>query len=166
MSDLTASADHLRQADHRAKMRQSAEVPSLAACTLWHGFCFCIGAALFVTAVGLWAFASADAAATIVKLGATIAFLGGSAVFVLMAIAPQDMYHLEFDANAQVFRVLERDETGGSYVLETHALGDMEKLRFDAGALRAWDAEGATLMAVPMQAHSAQRILKAVLANA
>ena len=59
-----------------------------------------------------------------------------------------------------------RDETGGFYVLATHALGDMEKLRFDAGSLRAWDAEGATLMAVPMQAHSAQRILKAVLANA
>lgn len=127
---------------------------------------FSIGVSLLATSVGIWAFASADAAAMLIKFGASIAFLGGAAVFLLMAVAPQDMYHLQFDAKAQMFRVLEKDEMGRFYVQETHGLKDIEKLRFEAGALRAWDADGVTVMAVPMQARFARKIINAVLAIA
>lgn len=166
MSDVTASEEHLDRAKHRAMVQQSAGVPSLTGGSLWRGVSLCIGASLLVTSVGLWAFASADLAVMLIKLGASIAFFGGAAVFLLMAIAPQDISQLEFDPTSQVFRVLEKDETGRFYVQTTHALANVEKLNFEAGALRAWDVKGTLLMAVPMRARSAREIMNAVLAIA
>ena len=151
MSELTACESYLSRTAHLGPWRLAS---------------FGLGTALLVTSVGLWAFASADAVVMLIKLGASIAFLGGSAFFLLLAIGPQENSHLEFDPSTQVFRVTEKDETGRFYVQESHALADMDKLRFEAGALRAWDAEGRLLMSVPMRARSARVMMKAILAFA
>ena len=163
MSDHTINAEHLQQITHHAEARDIQEAPGFGGSTFLRGACFCVGFAFFVTAVGLWAFAAPDASVVLIKLGASIFFLGGAAVFLMVAIAPHDFYRLEFDRAAQELRVLERDECGRFFVQSVQNLADVSKMRFEGGALRAWSREGAVLMSVPMRGRHAKDILQAVL---
>ncbi|MEL7280174.1 MAG: hypothetical protein AAFY35_12835 [Pseudomonadota bacterium] len=164
MSETTVSVDHLRHAIAQAQGRQHADLPGFAGSVILRGFAFCAGLAFFVTSVGLWAFTSPDASVMLIKLGASIVFLGGAAIFLLIAIAPHDFYRLEFDRARQELRVLERDECGRFFVQSTQRLSELAKLRFEGGALRAWNEEGAMVMSVPMRARHARAILRGVLA--
>ncbi|MEL7253783.1 MAG: hypothetical protein AAGL23_06385 [Pseudomonadota bacterium] len=125
--------------------------------------CFCLGMAFFVTSVGLWAFTAPDASVMLIKLGASILFLGGAAVFLMVAIAPYDFYRLEFDRRTGELRMLERDGYGQFNLMATQPVADIDKLRFEGGALRAWNAQGAVVMSVPMRARHAKSVLNAVL---
>ena len=165
MSETTANVDHLRHAIAQADGRQLADMPGFAGSAIMRGLAFCVGLAFFVTSVGLWAFTAPDASVMLIKLGASIAFLGGAAIFLLVAIAPHDFYRLEFDRARQELRVLERDECGRFFVQGTQRLAEVAELRFERGALKAWNEDGAIVMSVPMRARHAKAILRGVLAG-
>lgn len=166
MSDTTASIAPMREAVAREEGRRATELPGIANATLLRAFSFCVGFAFFVTAVGLWAFTAQDASVMLIKLGASIFFLGGAAIFLLVAIAPHDFYRLEFDRRNGELRVLERDASGRFFVQGTQRLSEVEKIRFRGGALRAWNADGDMVMSVPMRARHAKSVLRAVMATA
>lgn len=165
MSETTASAVHLHDAAGPHEGRRSAELPGIANATMLRALSFCVGFAFFVTAVGLWAFTAPDASVMLIKLGASILFLGGAAIFLLVAIAPHDFYRLEFDRRSGVLRVLERDASGRFFVQGIQKLSDIDRMRFQSGSLRAWSSEGEMVMSVPMRARHAKTVLRAVLAT-
>ncbi|MEM7732048.1 MAG: hypothetical protein AAF280_04610 [Pseudomonadota bacterium] len=133
--------------------------------TVGRGLSFCLGFAFFVTSVGLWAFTAPDASVMLIKLGASIMFLGGAAILLMVAIAPHDFYRLEFDRISGEIRMMECDGRGQFHLQATQCLADVDTLRFEGGALRAWNADGAMVMSVPMRARNAKAVLHAVLAD-
>ncbi|MEM6587199.1 MAG: hypothetical protein AAF641_02035 [Pseudomonadota bacterium] len=143
--------------------RQASVSSGFGADALMRGVSFCLGLAFFVTSVGLWAFTAPDASVMLIKLGASIMFLGGAAIFLMVAIAPHDFHRLEYDRSVGELRMLERDAHGQFRLQATQRLSDLDKLRFEGGALRAWNADGDVVMSVPMRARHAKAVLNAVL---
>lgn len=166
MAETSASEHYVADAPpYEFGGRHRAYVSVFPGSFLWRGGALLLGAAFFVTSVGLWAFTAPDASVMLIKLGASIAFLGGAAVMLLMALAPHDFCHLEYDRHAQEFRVLERDEAGRSYVQGVLPVSAVAKMRFEGGALRAWNAQGDIVLSMPMRGVHARLILKTVIAG-
>lgn len=163
MSDHTINTSHLLEAARHAERRRMAEAPGFGGSTVIRGLSFCVGFAFFIAAVGLWAFTAPNASVIMIKLCASVFFLGGAAVFLMIALAPHDFYRLEYDRSAQELRVLERDECGRFFVQTAQSLSDVAKLRFEGGSLRAWGKDGSVLMSVPMRGRYAKEVLGAVL---
>jgi hypothetical protein len=164
MAETTASERHLETATKLARGRVMSEPAGFAASALLRAAAFCAGAAFFITAVGLWAFTSPDASVMLVKLGASILFLGGAAVFLLIALAPHDFYRLELDTAVQELRVFERDESGRFFLQKSQPLAEISKINFEAGALRARGSDGKLLLSVPMRGADARITMRAILA--
>ncbi len=162
MSETTASSD-APLPNVELERRNGVNASGFGVDALSRGLSFCLGLAFFVTSVGLWAFTAPDASVMLIKLGASIVFLGGASIFLMVAIAPHDFYRLEYDRSVGELRMLERDAHGQFRLQATHLLADIDKLRFEGGALRAWNADGAIVMSVPMRTRHAKAVLNAVL---
>lgn len=167
MSEITTNADPLQSdvplGGEHPEGRDAKRMTGFGADTLLRGVACCVGLAFFITSVGLWAFTAPDASVMLIKLGASIVFLGAAAVFLLIGIAPHDFYRLEYDRRAGELRMLERDANGQFYLQAKQRLAEVDKLRFEGGALRAWKADGQIVLSVPMRARHAKAVLGAVL---
>lgn len=165
MTDMTASTPYIASAVRDSQQRQMMSPPGFGGSIFMRGMCFCFGTALFVAAVGLWAFVSFDYATMMIKLGASIVLLGCATVFLLMAIAPHDFYRVEFNPTSGNLYVYERDQSG-RFLLERRVLmADITQLTFRGGALKALGREREVLLAIPMRRHEAQQIICAVKAR-
>ncbi len=165
MTETTAGANRLRPSARMATQYHIEEERGFADSPVLRALALCLGAAFFVVAVGLWAFAAPDTMIMLIKLGASIFFLGGAAMLFLTAAAPTEEYRLEFDPGAQEIRVLERDARGGFILQRREALSDIGKINHKAGTLRIWGRTGGVLISVPMRKSQARETMRAVLAR-
>lgn len=124
-----------------------------------------LGGLLLLTGAGFWAVPMADAATTVLKVGASIAVLGAAWLCATAARPAQEKTKVEFDGDRNEIRVMERDKSGQFFIQQRHNLAHVGQLAYLDDQLKAWDLDGEELLSVPVKTQTGQSKLHALFAG-
>lgn len=126
----------------------------------------CAGAALCMSAGGLWLLPSEDAAMQLIKLFASVVLLLGGLVLFNGLNREDDTQEVQVDPVKRQLRVYEYDAKGRSRLKACHNIDDLKELSVAKRRLRARGADGALLLEVPLGSDEEEHAIRSVMPRA
>lgn len=126
----------------------------------------CAGAALCMSAGGLWLLPSEDAAMQLIKLFASVVLLLGGLILFNGLNKDDETPEVQVDPVKRQLRVYEYDAKGRSRLKACHDIDDLKELSIKKRKLRARDADGVLVLEMPLGSDEEEHAIRSVMPRA
>lgn len=126
----------------------------------------CAGAALCMSAGGLWLVPSEDAAMQLIKLLASVVLLLGGLILFNGLNRADSAPEVQIDPVKRQLRVYEYDAKGRSTLKACHDIDALQELSVDKRKLRARDASGVLVLEMPIGSEEQASAIRSAMPRA